>query len=193
MFLFGHIGLTTGVFKATTILASRSRTVKRQSRLLLSLNGIKQSIDRIDYRLVVLGSLLPDIIDKPVWFIAGTHVSLSGRAYAHTLLFNLALLVTALVLIKHQKPWLLVLSLSSFMHLVFDRLWTNPVVLLWPLFGQLPMRKTTGWLTTVIRELFGQPATYVPEIIGLVIILILAYRLVVRRSIINFLRCGAIE
>jgi hypothetical protein len=44
-----------------------------------------------DYRLVALGALLPDIIDKPLaWFILGDRVE-DNHLFAHTMLFGLVL------------------------------------------------------------------------------------------------------
>jgi len=208
MLLFGHIGITAGVVKACDTLVSVSRPddsyepgsssrfgiVIRKKRLRLHhlLTGIKGRIGSIDYRIVLLGSLLPDIIDKPLWLFAASHISPSGRGYAHTLLFNLALFICGLILIRYRKSWLLIISLCSFMHLIFDQLWNSPVVLLWPLLGQFPRQETAGWLPNIIQALFSYPSVYIPEIIGLVIVLLLAYRLVIRRSIISFIRGGAI-
>jgi len=208
MLLFGHIGITAGVVRACDILVSVSRPdnsyesgsssrfgrviQKKRLRLHHLLSGIKGRIGSIDYRIVLLGSLLPDIIDKPLWLFVASHIAPSGRGYAHTLLFNLALFICGLILIRYRKSWLLIISVCSFMHLIFDQLWNSPVVLLWPLLGQFPSEETAGWLPNIIQALFSHPSVYIPEIIGLVIVLLLAYRLVIRRSIISFIRGGAI-
>lgn len=208
MLLFGHIGITAGVVKACDILASASRPDnsydsgsssrfgivihKKQLRLHHLLNGIKGRIGSIDYRIVLLGSLLPDIIDKPLWLFAGSYISSSGRGYGHTLLFNLALFIGGLLLIRYRKSWLLIISLCSFMHLISDQIWNSPVVLLWPLLGPFPREETVGWLPNIFQALFSHPSVYIPEIIGLVIVLLFAYRGVIRRSLISFIRGGAI-
>jgi len=208
MLLFGHIGITAGVVKACETLVSVSRPdnsyqsgsssrfgiVIRKKRLRLHhlLTGIKSRIGSIDYRIVLLGSLLPDIIDKPLWLFAGSHIVSSGRGYTHTLLFNLALFICGLILIRYRKSWLLIISLCSFMHLILDQMWDSPVVLLWPLLGPLPERETVGWLPDIIQALFSHPGVYIPEIIGLVIVLLFAYRVVTRRSFVSFIRGGAI-
>ena len=209
MLLFGHIGITAGVVKACDILASKTRPVgsyephsslrlgtvigRQRWRLHYLLNGIKGRVSSIDYRMVLLGSLLPDIIDKPVWFLVTSltgEIFLSGRGYAHTLLFNLALFISGLVLIRYKKSWLLIISLSSFMHLILDQIWNSPVVLLWPLLGPLPKAETVGWISSIIQALFSRPQVYIPEIIGLVIVLSFAYRLMMRKSVISFFRDG---
>ncbi len=208
---FGHIGITAGAVKACDILVSMTElgssyqsvsssklgTVIGRERLHLHylLNGIKGRIGSIDYRVILLGSLLPDIIDKPVWFfVTGltSDAALSGRAYAHTLLFNLALFIGGLVLIRYGKSWLFIISLSSFIHLILDQIWSNPVVLLWPLLGPLPKKETVGWVPNIFQALFLYPDVYVPEIIGLIIVLLFVYRLVLRKSVISFIKGGAI-
>ena len=208
MLLFGHIGITAGVVKAYDILVSMTKpgssyqldsssklgTVIKKKRLRLHylLNGIKGRIGSIDYRLVLVGSLLPDIVDKPVWFFASSDTFPGGRDYAHTLLFNLVLFISGLVLIRYRKSWLLIISLSSFMHLILDQMWNSPVVLLWPLLGPLPKEETVGWLSNIFQILFSSPELYVPEIAGFLIVSLFAYRLVVSKSVINFLKNGAI-
>ena len=206
MLLFGHIGITAGVVKACGTLASMTSPDniyqpdhssrfgivigKERLRLHYLLNGLKERIGSIDYRIVLVGSLLPDIIDKPLWLFAGSHIVPSGRGYAHTLLFNLALFICGLILIRYRKSWLLVISLCSFMHLIFDQMWSSPVVLLWPLLGPFAEQETVGWLPNIIQALFLHPSVYIPEIIGLVIVLLFAYRLMIERSIISFVRGG---
>lgn len=203
MLLFGHIGITAGVVKAGDILASMTRpdnsyqmdSSSKRLRLHYLLNGIKGRLGSIDYRMVLLGSLLPDIIDKPVWLFTTRFTSempLSGRAYAHTLLFNLILFIGGLVLIRYRKSWLLIISLSSFVHLILDQMWRSPAVLLWPLLGPMCKVETAGWLSNIIEALFSYPEVYIPEIIGLVIVLLFAYRLVMRKGIISFIRGGTI-
>ncbi len=208
MLLFGHIGITAGVVKACDILApitkpvnshplhSSSRFGKFIARERLRfhdlLNGIRSRIGSVDYRIVLVGSLLPDIIDKPVWLLVNSGVFLSGRDYAHTLLFNLVLLVGGLILIRYRKSWLLIISLASLMHLILDQMWNSLAVLLWPLLGPLPKEETAGWLSNTVQALFLYPEVYIPEIVGLVIVLLFVYRLVMRKSVISFIRDGTI-
>ena len=211
MLLFGHIGITAGVVKTCDILGSMTKpgnshqldsslrfgTVIGEERLRLHylLDGIKSWLGSIDYRIILIGSLLPDIIDKPVWLFVTSltsDASLSGRDYAHTLLFNLALFIGGLILIRYKKYWLLIISLSSFMHLILDQMWNSPVVLLWPLVGALPKEETAGWLSNIFQGLFSQPEVYIPEIMGLLIVSLFAYRLVKRKNVISFLKNGAV-
>ena len=209
MLFFGHIGITAGAVKAGELfLAWPKPDSKRQpkpnsksdanigngrSRLSNLLNWLRSHLGSVDYRLVLVGSLLPDLIDKPVWFLVNGDVSLSGRDYGHTLLFGLILLLGSLVLITYGKLWLLIISLSSFIHLVLDRMWESPVVLLWPLLGPLPKEGTVGWASSILEALLSSPETYIPEIIGLVILAVFAYRLVKKRRFTSFMKSGVVS
>ena len=208
MLFFGHMGITVGVAKACDILLSVAKpdnsqesdsrsevsaVISRQRLKLYSLlRRIESGINPIDYRLVLLGSFLPDIIDKPVFLLTGSRASLSGRDYAHTLLFNLVLLISGLVLVRYRKSWLLIISISSFTHLILDRMWDSPVVLFWPLLGPFVKGETTGWLSNMFQWLLSSPEVYIPEIVGLIIVLLFVYRILKRKSVISFIRGGAV-
>ena len=209
MLLFGHIGITTGVVKACDILASKgwpadsyepsssSRFMLAVHKRLLSLyrllNRIRCRLGSIDYRLVLLGSLLPDVLDKPAWLLTFGGIFPTGRGWGHTFLFNFLLLIVGLILVRCNKSWLVVISLSSFTHLVLDEMWNNPVTLWWPLLGQFGKVETAGWMPWLLHLLLSDPGTYIPEIIGLAVILLLGHRLLVSRTFTNFIKTGAIR
>ncbi len=208
MLLFVHTGITVGVVRTSNILGSINRPPNRyqadsSSRFNLTvpkkwlplyhrLNGIRRQLGSIDYRIVLLGSLLPDILDKPSWLFAFSDIFPSGRSYGHTFLFNLLLFVWGLIMIKYKQSWLLIISLSSIIHLILDQVWDNPVTLWWPLLGPFHRTEPTGWLPNIIHAASSDSGIYIPEIIGLIIILSLGCRLLVSKNIINFLRTGAI-
>ncbi|MBI2829814.1 MAG: metal-dependent hydrolase [Chloroflexi bacterium] len=154
---------------------------------------MQNKVGRVDYRLVIIGSMLPDIIDKPVWFLAGRDASLSGRDFAHTLLFNLTLFAGGMFLLRYRKSGLFVLSVASLTHLVFDQMWRNLPTLFWPFAGPLRERETTDWLSNLLSALFSKPDVYVPELIGLAVVLFFGYKLVSKKRITQFLQKGAID
>ncbi len=47
---------------------------------------------RVDYRLILLGSLLPDTIDKPVGLLILRDFFSNGRIFGHSFLFSLLIL-----------------------------------------------------------------------------------------------------
>lgn len=82
MLLFGHLGIT---FAAT-------QTFEK----VILYQGKKKFTELIDYRLVLLGSLLPDIIDKPLGRLILKDMLGNRRIYAHTLVFLLLLVGTGI-------------------------------------------------------------------------------------------------
>ena len=84
----------------------------------------------LDYRLVVLMAILPDVIDRTLYafVIPGAE---GGRLFAHTLLFNLALLA-ALVAIRRD---LWIYGLLPLVHLLFDLESLSAEQLFWPFLG----------------------------------------------------------
>jgi len=82
----------------------------------------------IDYRLVVAGALLPDVVDGP----------LGGARVLHTLVFSAALLFAVMVATRHRRRarrrWL-ALPIGTFLHLVLDGMWTHTKTFWWPFFG----------------------------------------------------------
>ena len=89
MFVFGHLGVTLGVvFLALRLLKLRTKLEIKFNRRL--------------YLFVFTGSLLPDLIDKPVGEILLAGSISNGRIFAHTLLFNFLLLLFCLWLYKRS-------------------------------------------------------------------------------------------
>ncbi len=109
----------------------------------------------VDYRLVMLGAVLPDIVDAP-W---------GGARYAHTLVFAVALLVVVMLATIGRRVLrrrLLGLPIGALVHLVLDGVWTQPRAFWWPfkgasLAGRLPSLDHAVALT-VIEEIAGAVA-----------------------------------
>lgn len=209
MLVFAHTGITLGLFWLCDSLGARraadaeSGDVGDQSSAAVVYSGLPQvsqeahtdsiSLPRpnpIDYRLVLLGSMLPDIIDKPV----GVILLGNGRIFGHTLLFALGLLVAGgLLYSQRHKAWLLILGYGCAIHLVLDRMWQTPATLLWPLYGWTFERGDgTGWLPRVFHSLTHDIAIYLPEIVGALILIAFAVRLVQRDRVKSFIFRGNI-
>ena len=106
----------------------------------------------LDHRLIVVGALLPDVIDAP-----------TGRAGVAHSLFASAVLLAVVVLAtrgrRHLRRSLVALAIGTFLHLLLDGIWTNRQVFLWPFAGtdlgdaQLP--SVARGLANVPLELAG--------------------------------------
>lgn len=109
----------------------------------------------LDYRLVMLGSVLP----------VG-EVLLGGPRLLHTLLFSVVLLTVVMLATQQRRlvrrRWIS-LPIGVLMHLVLDGIWTQTSVFWWPFFG-LGFDSTTlpeldrGLGVTVLLEMIGAAA-----------------------------------
>ena len=126
----------------------------------------------VNLAFLALGSILPDIIDKPMGLIVfGTPEM--GRTFAHTLLFLLGL-VTLAVYLKDIR--LASVSVGVLAHLILDSMWQSPVILFWPLLGNFPPAPDIGtfsYLQGLLYEL-KNPMVGLPEMLGLSYLLFLA-------------------
>ena len=109
MLLLAHLGYTTGAVRISQ----------------------KFALSRpLDYRLVALMAILPDVIDRLlyVFVIPGAE---SGRLLAHTLLFNLVLL--AILVAIRRDLW--IYSILPLVHLLMDLQGLSAHQLFWPFLG----------------------------------------------------------
>lgn len=140
--------------------------------------GVGRILDRkvfspVDYRILLIGSMLPDIVDKPLGIYIFKDFFSNGRIIAHTLLFNLLLFILGIILLKVKgSRGIFTLSIFSFLHLILDRIWEEPEVFLYPLYGfSFPKVELERWLSELIHSLMTDPSTYIPEIIGAFILI----------------------
>jgi hypothetical protein len=147
MFVLGHVGI--GKKLAARVYPDFSRAEKRA---------------------FFVGVLLPDLIDKPLYYVPAWLTGKRGAAagivsgthsFAHTGLF-----LVAAALVTRARP-LRALAIGVGTHLVLDivGLTMNRATLLWPLFGwhfpTYPFRNLTEHLGTILR-----PVTLAGEAIG---------------------------
>lgn len=213
MFLFAHVGITVGV-----ALAAQVSRLGRQVEPAYSLgSSVGSSADRgadlggrhcfrrwasrkwrqcpnpqLDYRLIAVGSVLPDV-DK---FIGLALFQDFDRSFFHTLAFFLALLILGAFLSRRNADSRgLQAAYCCGMHLVLDQMWLRPGTLLWPVSGWNP---TQGKLPIpefgdqMVRSLTTDWGQIVPEVVGLAVLLWLALGLVRRGAVAKFLQMGRI-
>ncbi len=133
--------------------------------------------ENVDYRFVLVGAILPDLIDKPIGDYLLYSVFQNGRIFAHTLLF-----IALLTMIgwyadkKYGFSGILFLALGSMIHLALDQMWLTPGTLFWPLLGlEFPKLNLEDYAGYIWDVLLHEPSAYVPEIIGLSILLGFTY------------------
>ncbi|AKB36705.1 hypothetical protein MSSAC_2115 [Methanosarcina siciliae C2J] len=166
MLLFGHLGVTLGIFFGLGLFIPRLRTI-------------------IDPRYLVIGAILPDLIDKPIGEVIFASTFSSGRIIGHTLLFSLLLFMIGLYMYERSRDIRgLSLTAGSFLHLFEDQMWSDPQTFLWPLFGWSFPRESRDYVGLEhLMDMFEASfhleflQSHVIEILGLSIGFVLAYYL----------------
>ena len=178
MIFFGHLGITTAVIK--TYEKVMYKDIELSNKVL------------IDYRVVLVGAILPDIIDKPIGDFLFRSTFHNSRIFAHTLVFSAILIFVGLYrLFKLRKNNILILGLCTSVHLILDSMWLYPGILLWPYYGlRFPQRAEGNWINSDIIRLITDPSYYLPEIIGFVIIAYYFWPLVKNKQIKTFIGKG---
>jgi len=207
--IFGHVGLTLGVVY-TSHWAVRDGLLGRYPGKKAGLgagiqhDALTESRDAeaplrfagLDYRLLIVGSVIPDLIDKPIGlWLAPDLVNGSTRSGAHTLTFALVLLaVLSLAFRPRFSPNSLALGLGNAGHLLLDQMWRSSSVVLWPFLGwDFPQR--AGSISQYAdSKLWDGLRFYAdpPELMGAIVILALAVKLLRDRAARSFLRSGAV-
>ncbi len=123
---------------------------------------------------MIIGSMIPDLIDKPIGAIFFSR----GRWFGHSVLVLTALLFLTLVLFtwgsvvrdgEDGRGVVLILYAGSLLHLVED-FGIRMEVVLWPLLGPIDPMDVSGFLMGIFN-----PYTVVTEFLGLLIILLHAW------------------
>lgn len=130
-----------------------------------------------DYRLVFLGAVLPDLIDKPLGFwIAPDIVNNSLRSVGHSVLFMVVAAVVVWVVTRRHGPSPaagFVMALVA--HLAFDQMWQMPRALFWPFLGW-SFPEGTVPLSWWVHVHFTHPQARPLDLIGSAVLLFVAIR-----------------
>ncbi len=193
MIFFGHLGITAAGFRVYEMVSARRSHGKVAANTDAPVCPADADCPHIDYRLVLVGSVLPDLLDKPLWFLGYSVGSISTRAYGHSFLFGFTLLLVGLLLLNYRRPWLLTLALASLPHLVMDQMWLQPRILWWPLLGPVPVGPPPFSVLALIRELLTHPHLLLSEMLGIVLLVFVGRKLRTRRDIVAFLKHGTLR
>jgi inner membrane protein len=212
MLLFGHIGFTLASFMVVNrvmpaeCLVSRRESVKQPENqpghLILSGCSFKfwnliKAANRFDLRFIIIGSLLPDIIDKPIGHYFFYNVFGTGILYCHTLSFVLFLSLLGTIIYKlYKNNSIFLLAFGSLIHLILDFIFLQPRIFFWPLFGlTLPRDQSlplVSWLLDLINQLLTTPWMAIPELIGAAITIWFSWLLWRQKAFRSFILSGRI-
>ncbi len=133
--------------------------------------------ERMDLRFLILGAVLPDLIDTPVGLVAFTQLE-SVRLISHSLFFA-GIAMTAIVLAtrrgRPRKKWMPI-AIGILIHLFLDAMWANPETLWWPVLGGSFTPEGATSAGAYVSSVLQDPWVWLGEAAGLVYLAVLASR-----------------
>jgi len=208
MLVFGHTGITLGVAVLLAGVLRRNRlpvTTESEaeepssghSRLVANrkASGLTHLISGIDIRLILIGALLPDIIDKPIGHFFFRETFSNGRIFGHTLIFLILITAVGIYLYRrNSRTWLLALSFGTITHLLLDQMWLNSKTLFWPLLGlSFERGEVDNYVLSIFHTLLTNPFVYITELVGLAVLIWFSWTLFRRKKIYSLIKYGKVQ
>ena len=146
MFVLGHVGIAAGAV---------------------------HFLDRkADLRWIPLAALLPDLVDKPIWFFLPGFANGWTRSAAHSVT-GLGLFAILALWAQRERAWGPIFAYAS--HLLLDRMWWDATILFWPFEGfflpKFPFDHVELWW-----QKLTDPWTMGGEAVGTLLLAVLAVR-----------------
>lgn len=115
---------------------------------------------KIEYLLpiCILGSILPDIIDKPLGYLIFPQIG-DGRLIAHSLL-GLIIIILITGLIFRSVLMAGAIGLGVMMHQILDGMWNIPVNWFYPILGPFPVFPQTDYFAWGFMRELTTPSEY---------------------------------
>lgn len=106
MMIFGHLGIAMGIVKACDYVISR----------------ITNRDLKINYKIVAIGALLPDLIDKPIVELLYGLKNHDSHIFAHAEAFSAMMIVVGMIVLLIMKNnVLLLLGIPTLLHQLLDK------------------------------------------------------------------------
>jgi inner membrane protein len=176
MYLLAHTGITMGVAGVVE-------------------QAVNRPFLRVDYRFILLGALLPDIVDKPLGIAIFAESIANGRTFFHTMVFLVMAILLGIFIYRWKNAlWGFFIAFGVLMHFTMDAMWTDPVTLYWPFyqpfFEKHPGTEFFAILRSWVYTLQIEPRIYLPELAGLVILAIFTLRVIKEKRVTAFIMTG---
>ncbi len=124
---------------------------------------------KVDVRFLLLGALIPDLIDMPIGTLVLAERFSTSELWAHSLVAVSAYMSVVLVATRRgrrRRAWM-ALGVGWLFHLLLDGMWLNEEVFVWPFLGwDLPSSPGPFWQAAWERAL-GDPWRWILEVAGL--------------------------
>lgn len=123
---------------------------------------------KVDVRFLLVGAVLPDLIDMPLGTILLADTYASAELWGHSLLapsVYIAIVLLATRRGRRRRAWM-ALGVGWLFHLLLDGMWLHEEVFLWPVFGlDIPSGEAPFWQLAWSRA-FSDPWRWVLEAVG---------------------------
>ncbi len=147
----------------------------------------------IDFRFLLIGSILSDLVDKPLGMVILRQLA-NGRICAHTLLFALMLLLGAVMLPPRARPAAFAIFVGDIVHLVLDSMWQSLGTLLWPIYGfgfpHSVQMSVGNAISMFVRAFLTDRFIQETEALGAFLIIVMLASLLIRGRLKRFLFAG---
>lgn len=111
---------------------------------------------------VAVGSILPDLIDKPLGHILFAATIGYGRIIGHSLIFFAILLIFGFLLWKYRGSVLLFgLGIGVLLHQALDSMWEIPITWYYPLYGPFPAKMLPDFFINSFWNSLAAPQEWV--------------------------------
>jgi LexA-binding, inner membrane-associated putative hydrolase len=124
---------------------------------------------KVDLRFLVVGAILPDIVDMALGTVLLAGTLATGELWFHTLIAPTVYMIIVLLLTRRgrRRRAFMALGIGWLFHLLIDGMWTDPQIFFWPFFGwEIPAGTAPYWHMAWDRA-FSDPWRWIEELIGL--------------------------
>lgn len=122
---------------------------------------------RVDVRFLLLGVILPDVIDLPLGTVLLADRYSTGELWGHSLIVPSLYMVVVLLMTRRgrRRRTYMALGVGWLLHLLVGGMWVEPEVLFWPFFGGVPAGDAPFWPLAWERAM-SDPWRWVKEVAG---------------------------
>jgi len=130
--------------------------------------------DRMDLRMLLLGALLPDLVDTPIGLLFYDRFG-GVRLFTHGLILAAAVMVAVVLSTRRGRPrklWM-PLAIGLLFHILLDAMWFDAETLWWPLLGWSFTPAGPEGVSAYLTEILTDWRTWFAEVAGLVYLIYL--------------------
>lgn len=124
---------------------------------------------KVDVRYLMLGAMLPDLVDLPLGTLLLADRYSTGELWSHTLVtptLYMGVVLLATRRGRRRRAWM-ALGVGWLLHLLLDGMWVNPEVLFWPFFGWEIEAGASPYWQLAWERAWSDPWRWLKEALGL--------------------------